>query len=74
MTQLHKQLTADQVKVLLASYAQGQSSREEIEHTLGIGRSRFFALLKQFRHRPESLSLASQPIVQKTPSHQGTQI
>jgi len=57
MTQIHKQFTADQVKVLLTSYEQGHLSREEIEHTLGIGKTRFFALLKQLRDHPETFSI-----------------
>ena len=57
MTQLHKQFTADQVKVLLTSYEQGHLSREEIEHTLGIRKTRFFALLKQLRDHPDSFSI-----------------
>ncbi len=58
MTQLHKQFTADQVKVLLLSYEQGHLSREEVEHTLGIGKTRFFALLKHLRHHPDTFSIA----------------
>jgi hypothetical protein len=57
MTQLHKQFTADQVKVLLISYEKGHLSREEIEHTLGIGKTRFFALLKQFRDNPDNFCI-----------------
>lgn len=57
MTQLHKQFTADQVKVLLMSYEKGHLSREEIEHTLGIGKTRFFALLKQWRDHPDTFSI-----------------
>ncbi|HAE43767.1 MAG TPA: hypothetical protein DCG34_12750 [Clostridiales bacterium] len=57
MTQLHKQFTADQVKVLLISYEKGHLSREEIEHTLGIGKTRFFALLKQFRASPDNFCI-----------------
>ncbi len=57
MAQLHKQFTADQVKVLLTSYEQGHLSREEIEHTLGIGKTRFFALLKQLRDHPDTFSI-----------------
>lgn len=57
MTQLHKQFTADQVKVLLTSYEHGHLSREEIEGTLGIGKTRFFALLKQLRDHPETFSI-----------------
>jgi DICT domain-containing protein len=57
MTQLHKQFTADQVRVLLTSYEQGHLSRDEIEHTLGIGKTRFFALLKQLRDHPDTFSI-----------------
>jgi|GEM_PF-1443626 hypothetical protein len=57
MTQIHKKFTAEQVKVLLISYAEGHLNREEIEKTLGIGKIRFFALLKQVRERPEFFSL-----------------
>jgi hypothetical protein len=57
MAHLHKQFTADQVKVLLASYEQGHLSREEIEHSLGIGKTRFFALLKQLRNHPDAFSI-----------------
>ena len=57
MAQLHKQFTADQVKVLLTSYEQGHLSREEIEQTLGIGKTRFFALMKQLRDHPDTFSI-----------------
>lgn len=57
MAQLHKQFTADQVKVLLTSYEQGHLSREEIETTLGIGKTRFFALMKQHRDHPDTFSI-----------------
>jgi hypothetical protein len=57
MAQLHKLFTADQVKVLLTSYEQGHLSRKEIEQTLGIGKTRFFALLRQLRDRPDIFSI-----------------
>jgi transposase len=57
MTQLHKQFSTDQVRILLTAYEQGHLSREEIEHTLGIGKTRFFALLKQMRTSPDTFSL-----------------
>lgn len=60
MTQIHKRFNAEQVKVLLSSYEQGFISRSEIENTLCIGKTRFFALLKQFRNAPESLTLEYQ--------------
>jgi hypothetical protein len=57
MAQIHKKFTAEQVKVLLTSYEQGHLNREEIEHTLGIGKTRFFALLKQLRDHPETFTI-----------------
>jgi hypothetical protein len=57
MTQLHKQFNTVQDKVLLTAYEQGHLSREEIEHTLRIGKTRFFALLKQLRDHPDTFSI-----------------
>lgn len=57
MTQMHKQFSSEQVKVLLKAYEAGHLSREEIERTLGIGKTRFFALLKQYREDPENFSI-----------------
>jgi len=48
MTQVHKKFTGEQVKVLLTAYKEGHITREEIEKTLGIGKTRFFALLNKF--------------------------
>src|SRR5665648_393253 len=52
MTQIHKKFTSEQVKVLLISYEEGHLTREKIEKTLGIGKIRFFALMKQIREKP----------------------
>jgi len=57
MAQIHTKFTVEQVKVLLASYENGHLSREEIEKTLGIGKTRFFALLKYFRENPVTFSI-----------------
>jgi transposase len=57
MSQIHKKFSTDQIKVLLASYEQGHISRREIENTLGIGKTRFFALLKQFRNPSSAFSI-----------------
>ncbi len=57
MPQLHKQFTVEQIKVLFASYEQGHLSRKEIENTLGINKTRFFALLKQYRNQPDAFSI-----------------
>lgn len=70
MTQIHKKFSGDQIKVLLSSYEQGTISREEIENTLGIGKTRFFALLKEFRKEPDSFSIKYQ---RRTPRRLGTE-
>jgi transposase len=57
MAQIHKKFTIDQIKILFNSYNDGHISRTEIENTLGIGKTRFFALLKQYRDKPDSFSI-----------------
>ena len=57
MTQLHRRFTGDQVKVLLHGYCQGLLRRAEIQEMLDIGKTRFFALLKEYRADPEVFSL-----------------
>jgi hypothetical protein len=57
MKQIHKQFSSEQVKVLLQAYEAGHLSRDEIERTLGIGKTRFFALRRQYREDPESFSI-----------------
>lgn len=60
MDQVHKRLTSEQVKVLLKGYCQGLLDRSSIEEVLGIGRSRFFAFLKEYHHDPNGFSIAYQ--------------
>jgi hypothetical protein len=57
MSQLHKQFTTEQVKVLFVSYEFGHLSRVEVQNTLGINKTRFFALLKQYRNNPDTFSI-----------------
>jgi transposase len=57
MTQVHKRYTAEQVKILLQGYCQGNLSRSEVEEMLAIGKTRFFALLKSYRHDPDAFSI-----------------
>jgi transposase len=57
MTQVHKRFTDDQVKVLLNGYCQGLLDRAEIQEMLGIGKTRFFALLKEYRRDPDAFSV-----------------
>ena len=46
MGQLHKRYTDEQIKVLLQGYCQGKMSRADLQEMLGIGKTRFFGLLK----------------------------
>jgi len=57
MTQVHKRFTAEQVKILLQGYCQGNLSRSEIEEMLEIGKTRFFKLLKGYRNNPDAFSI-----------------
>lgn len=58
MEQIHKRFTAEQVGVPLKGYCKGTLNRATIEEVLGIGKTRFFALLRQYRYDPVKLCLA----------------
>ena len=57
MAQIHRRFTVEQVKVLLQGYCQGMIPRVEVQEILGISKTRFFALLKQYRQGPQSFSI-----------------
>ena len=57
MAQIHKHFTTEQVKLLLEAYQQGHLSRDEIEKTLGINKTRFFTIIKNYRTSPEAFSI-----------------
>ncbi len=58
MDQLHRRFTVEQVKVLLRGYCQGTLSRAEAQEMLGLGKTRFFALLQTYRADPAGFSIA----------------
>ena len=58
MSQLHRRLSDEQVRVLLESYCAGQLKRADVQDVLGIGRARFFVLLKAYREDREGFSVA----------------
>ncbi len=60
MTQLHKRFSDEQVAFLLHSYSQGLLSRQEVQETLMIGKTRFFELWQQYQTDPDSFSIAYQ--------------
>lgn len=57
MGQIHKRFNSEQVKVILEAYCRGKLDRSSVEQTLGINKSRIFALLKQYRRGPEKFSV-----------------
>ena len=58
MEQIHKRFTGEQVRALLKGYHQGTLDRAAIEEVLGISKSRFFVLLREYRHNSDEFSLA----------------
>lgn len=55
---IHKRFTDEQVKDLMKRYKAGEISRVNIQTILGIGQTRFFALLKAYRDNPELFSVS----------------
>lgn len=58
MDQLHKRFTDQQIRLLFQGYCQGVLRRAEVQEMLSIGKTRFFALLKQYRQDPETFSVS----------------
>jgi hypothetical protein len=56
--QLHKRFMTEQVKALLQQYDHGHMTRREVEVMLDIGRTRFFALLADYRQNASAFSVA----------------
>ena len=57
MSQLHKRFTSDQVKELLERYSKNEIERNYIQEILGIGRRRFFMLLKEYKENPQRFTI-----------------
>ena len=57
MEQLHKKFTDDQVKDLMQRYTNKELKREHIQQMLKIGKTRFFALVKEYRDNPQAFSI-----------------
>lgn len=58
MKQLHKRFTGEQIRVLFQGYCQRVLTRAEVQEMLDIGKTRFFALLKEYRQGPEAFSVS----------------
>jgi hypothetical protein len=57
MKHVHKRFSDGEVKALLQAYCRGAASSAVIQEALGIGKTRFFALLDEYRLGPDSFSV-----------------
>jgi len=57
MAQLHKNFTDHQVKELICRYLAKEIERSYIQEILGIGKTRFFALVKKYNEDQDSFSI-----------------
>ncbi len=71
MDQLHRRFTVEQVKVLLHGYCQGTLARADAQALLGVGKTRFFALVGEYRSDPTVFSIA---YARETPGHLSTKV
>lgn len=55
--QLHKKFSSDQIKSLIESYIRKEIELSYILSILGIGRSRFFEILKNYRQNSQTFSI-----------------
>lgn len=57
MVQVHKRFTDSQVKELIERYLSKEIERAYIQEVLGIGKTRFFALVNAYRENPHEFSV-----------------
>ena len=55
--QLHKKFSSNQIKSLIESYIRKEIELSYILSILGIGRSRFFEILKNYRQNSQTFSI-----------------
>jgi transposase len=60
MPQLHKKFSDSQVKELFDRYVRKYIERPYLQEILGIGKARFFALLRRYRKNPQAFSIQYQ--------------
>ena len=58
MQQVHKRFTTEQVKAVLHQYDQGHMTRHDVQELLDVGKTRFFALLADYRQNASAFSVA----------------
>jgi hypothetical protein len=57
MVQVHRRFTDEQVRVLFRAYCQGLMTRAAVQEVLRIRKTRFFALLQEYRGDPDGFSI-----------------
>ena len=57
MVQIHKEFTDSQIKELIERYLKNEIERKYIQEVLSIGKTRFFALIKDYRKNPNEFSI-----------------
>lgn len=57
MTQLHKRLSVEQISAILDQYIKGQMKSKEARLKLGLGKTRFFSLLKRYEKEGEAFKV-----------------
>ncbi len=57
MAQLHKKFIDSQVKELIERYLNKEVERKYLQEILGIGKTRFFALVNDYRKNPDEFSI-----------------
>ena len=55
--QLHKKFSDNQIKELIGRYSENKIKRIDIQKILGIGKTRFFALVKEYKKDPFTFSV-----------------
>jgi transposase len=60
MSQLHKRFSSEELKELFNRYRQNEVKRKYIQEILGIKKSRFFLLLKQYKENPMEFTVQYQ--------------
>ena len=57
MAQLHKKFTDSQVKELVSRYVNKEIKRKFVQEILGIGKTRFFELVKNYNENKDDFSV-----------------
>ncbi len=57
-SQIHRRFTDDQVKLLLELYSKKAISLDQVLQQLECTRSRFYQILKAYRHDPDKFTVA----------------